>query len=580
MSENFSVFNKLRLEQQLCDAVIRVDNVEFLVHKVFLCSCSSYFRTLFTHWSSPDCQIFDIPDVSPEMMELFIEFAYTGVVPVTIDNVQVIFIAADRFNVTGILQACSEFLEKKLTPQNCIGIWLFLDIYYYPELRNKSFHFMLSHFEEVFATSDEFLFLSVEQLVKLIESDQLIVKQEESVYMAILVWIGFAPEERREYAPQLLSKVRLALMRRESLTNITENKVVMSNLEYQDIALQTQELILDHVKHISNKSIIFKSLAHPRVPPSMLLCIGGWTSGNPTNIIEAYDARTDRWANVACTQRTPRAYHGAVFLDGSVYCVGGFDSVMHFSSVHRFDLGTQTWQEMSPMHSSRCFVSVTVLDGQIYALGGFNGDIRLDTAECYEPSTNQWTAIASMNDQRSEASCATFLGRVYICGGFNGRACLSTAEFYDPVTDQWTLIASMNSRRSGIGVIVYENKIFAVGGFNGVQRLQTAEAYDPLTNTWESVPSMLMPRSNFGISVIDDRLFVVGGYNGIGTVDDVEFYNDETGVWSIACDMKMSRSSLSCCTVYGLSNMDYFAAIFDPLQFRQLRSDYEDELEE
>lgn len=44
MSENSSVFNELRLEQQLCDAVIRVDNVEFHAHKVVLCNHSPYFR--------------------------------------------------------------------------------------------------------------------------------------------------------------------------------------------------------------------------------------------------------------------------------------------------------------------------------------------------------------------------------------------------------------------------------------------------------------------------------------------------------------------------------------------------------
>ncbi|KAM6924894.1 kelch-like protein 10 [Xenentodon cancila] len=564
MSENISVYNKLRLERQLCDAVIRVDGVEFLVHKVVLCSCSSYFRALFTHWSTPDCRIFDVPDVSPEMMHLFIEFAYTGFVPVTCDNVQVIFIAADRFNVTGILQVCSEFLEKKLTPENCIGIWSFIDTYYYPELRDKSFRFILNHFEEVVATSKEFLLLSVEQLVKVIESDQLTVKREESVYMAILDWIGFAPEERKECAPLLLSNVRLALMRHVSLTDITEN-VLMSSPECRDIVLQTRELILGRMKNISNNSIVFKSLTRPRVPPAILLCIGGWTNGNPTNIIEAYDARTDCWANIACSQRTPRAYHGSVFLNGSVYCVGGFDGVMQFSSVHRLDLFTHTWQEMSPMHFSRCFVSVTVLDGHIYALGGYNGHIRLQTAECYEPSRNQWTLIASMHEERSDACCATFHGKVYICGGFNGNHCLSTAECYNPTANQWTLIASMSSRRSGLGVIVYANKIFAVGGFNGVHRLHTAEAYDPLTNTWDSVSSMLMTRSNFGISVIDGRLFVAGGYNGIGTVNDVEFYNVETGVWSEACDMEISRSALSCCVVSGLSNMDYFAGIFDLL---------------
>ena len=38
------VFNDLRLEGHFCDAVIKVQDVEFQVHKIILCECSSYFR--------------------------------------------------------------------------------------------------------------------------------------------------------------------------------------------------------------------------------------------------------------------------------------------------------------------------------------------------------------------------------------------------------------------------------------------------------------------------------------------------------------------------------------------------------
>uniref|UniRef100_A0A3B4X478 BTB domain-containing protein n=1 Tax=Seriola lalandi dorsalis TaxID=1841481 RepID=A0A3B4X478_SERLL len=206
MSENSSVYNELRLEQQLCDAVIRVDDVEFHVHKLLLCNCSTYFRALFTHWSTPDSQVFDIPNVSPDMMRLIIEFAYTGFVHVTQENIQELFIAADRFNVMGILEACSHILEEQLAPQNCIGIWWFTDLYYYPELRRKTFLYILNHFEEVAATSEEFLLLSVQELAKMIENDQLSVKKEKTVFEAILRWITYAPEQRREYISLLLSK--------------------------------------------------------------------------------------------------------------------------------------------------------------------------------------------------------------------------------------------------------------------------------------------------------------------------------------------------------------------------------------
>uniref|UniRef100_A0A3B4YID4 Kelch like family member 10 n=2 Tax=Seriola lalandi dorsalis TaxID=1841481 RepID=A0A3B4YID4_SERLL len=575
MSENSSVYNELRLEQQLCDAVIRVDDVEFHVHKLLLCNCSTYFRALFTHWSTPDSQVFDIPNVSPDMMRLIIEFAYTGFVHVTQENIQELFIAADRFNVMGILEACSHILEEQLAPQNCIGIWWFTDLYYYPELRRKTFLYILNHFEEVAATSEEFLLLSVQELAKMIENDQLSVKKEKTVFEAILRWITYAPEQRREYISLLLSKVRLALMSPEyMMENVTDNEVVKASGECRQILLKTMDAMLDIRTKRCSSSISFHSLARPRLPPAVLLAIGGWSGGSPTNGIEAYDVRGQCWVSVTDDEEAPRAYHGTAFLNGSVYCVGGFNGVEQFSSMHRFDLDMHTWQEVAPMHSRRCYVSVTVMDGYIYAMGGYDGHDRLETAERYQPRTNQWTLIASMHEQRSDASCTTLHGKVYICGGFNGNECLSTAECYNPETNQWTLIASMGNRRSGVGVMAYSDHVFAVGGFNGTSRLHTAEAYNPNNNTWHNVPHMMNPRSHFGIAVIDDCLFVVGGFNGFTTTLDVECYNMETGEWSDVCDMEISRSALSCCVVYGLNNMDEYAATRYSLQL----SDEEDKV--
>ncbi|XP_071331805.1 kelch-like protein 10 [Trachinotus anak] len=568
MSENGSVYNELRLEQQLCDAVIRVDSVEFHVHKLILCNCSPYFRALFTHWSTPDSRVFEIPNVSPDMMRLIIEFAYTSFVPVTQENIQELFIVADRFNVIGIIEACSHILEEQLAPQNCIGIWWFTDLYYYPELKHKTFLYILNQFEEVAATSGEFLLLSAQELAKIIENDQLSVKKEKTVFEAILRWITYAPEQRKEYISLLLSKVRLALMSPEyMMESVNDNEVVKASEGCRRILLKTMDAMLDiRTKRFSN-SISFHYLARPRLPPEVLLAIGGWSGGSPTNGIEAYDVRAELWVNVTDDEEAPRAYHGTAFLNGSVYCVGGFDGVEHFSSVHRFDLGTHTWQEVAPMHSRRCYVSVTVMDGYIYAMGGYDGHDRLETAERYQPRTNQWTLIASMHEQRSDASCTTLRGKVYICGGFNGNECLLTVECYNPETNQWTLIASMGNRRSGVGVMAYADHVFAVGGFNGTSRLRTAEAYNPSTDTWHNVPHMLNPRSNFGIAVIDDRLFVVGGFNGFSTTPDVECYDIETGEWSDVCDMVISRSALSCCVVHGLNNMDEYTAIRYSLPF-------------
>ncbi|XP_072226174.1 kelch-like protein 10 [Leuresthes tenuis] len=570
-----SVFDELRLEGQFCDAVIKVEDVEFQVHKVILCNCTSYFRALFTRWSNPDQNVFHIPGLSADIMQLILNYAYTGSVSVTEANVQQLLLAADQLNAMDVIQTCCDFLEGILCPKNCVGIWQFTNICFHLKLHSKAYHYIIEHFEEVVA-GKEFLQLSIEELTDIIDKDDLIVRQESTVYEAIVRWIAHVPEEREKHTAALLSKVRMALLGVEYIrTNVLSNELVNNNPECLPMIANATRTISHIITYRLPYSGICNPHFRPRLPSTILLAIGGWSGGDPTNGIEAYDIRADRWTNVTNNLERPRAYHGAAFLDGYVYCVGGFDRVEHFNSVRRFDPLTHTWHEVAPMYCRRCYVSVTVLNGCIYAMGGYDGHTRLNTAEYYRPEINQWSLIAPMHEQRSDASCTALKNKVYICGGFDGHECLQTAEYYSPETNQWTIISPMNIRRSGVGVIAYADHVYAVGGFDGNNRLRNAEAYNPQTNTWENVASMITPRSNFGIEVIEDRLFVVGGFNGFTTTYNVEYYDSTVDEWSEVCDMEIFRSALSCCVLSGLPNMTEYAVRRDALPLLHFEEEVE-----
>ncbi|XP_059206228.1 kelch-like protein 10 [Centropristis striata] len=568
-----SLFNDLRLEGEFCDAVIRVQDVHFQVHRIILCECSPYFLALFRNWSTPDQKDFDIPGLSPDIMQLVIDFAYTGCVSVTEDNVQELLQAADYLNVMGIVQTCCNFLGEQLCPKNCIGIFHFTNICFASELQRKAYRYIIDHFEEV-VFSEEFLQLSVQELNEIIKRDDLNVRKESAVYEAVLRWIAHKLEDRKGHIAALLSKVRLVLTGMDYIRiNVMSNELVMNTTACLPIIQETFETIC-HIRTNPRPSAyaLWNPLVRPRLPNAILLAIGGWSGGHPTNSIEAYDVQADYWINVTNNHERPRAYHGTALINGDLYCVGGFDRMEHFNSVYRFDLSAHTWHEVASMNYRRCYVSVTVLNGCIYAMGGFDGHVRLSTAEFYRPETNQWSLIAPMHDFRSDASCTTLNNKVYICGGFNGNECLQTAECYNPETDQWTMIGIMNCQRSGVGVVAYADQIYAVGGFDGTTRLQSAEAYNPRTNSWHEVASMVTARSNFGIEVLNDHLYVVGGFNGFTTCDNVEYYDTKTDEWSEACNMGILRSALSCCVVSGLPNMAEYVVRRDALPVLTLES--------
>lgn len=166
-------------------------------------------RALFTSgWNNTEKMVYKIPGVSPEMMKLVIEYAYTRTVSITAENVESLLGTADQFNIMGIIRLCCEFLKSQLCLENCIGICRLTNHYHCPGLRQTAYMFILHNFEELIKVSTEFLDLSIDELTDIIEKDELNVKQEEVVFDAILKWITHDPWQRRQHIPILLSKVR------------------------------------------------------------------------------------------------------------------------------------------------------------------------------------------------------------------------------------------------------------------------------------------------------------------------------------------------------------------------------------
>ncbi|KAK7925744.1 hypothetical protein WMY93_008054 [Mugilogobius chulae] len=561
MADPMMVMEELRRNESLCDAVVHVQDSQFKVHKLVLCGCSPFFKALFTTWSLED-KPYTIPNLTADIMQAFIQFAYTGVVNLTNSNVEELFVAADRFNVAGIVQACCKFMEESLSPQTCLNVWWLLNNFHYPELKQKVFFYILRHFQEVVA-SPNFLQLSVENLISFIESDHLNVRHESQVFEAILLWISHSHQDRHIYIKDLLPKVRLAFV--DCLyfsNNVIGNELIRQHRRCKDYLIKTMSQLLDTRSRglpIRPSSPLY-NLNRPRVPQTVLMAIGGWNITHPTMAIELYDNRLKRWTYIDNGDNTPRAYHGTVFLNNFVYVIGGFEGTEPFCTMHKYDMVNHTWTEAANMHTPRCYVSVTLLDGFIYAMGGFDGNDRLDTAEKYEPETNQWTMIASMIEQRSDASCDSLNGKIYICGGFDGFHCLSSAECYNPLSNQWTLFTPMSTPRSGISVVAHAGEIYVVGGFDGEVRLNTMEAYNPETRQWRSLSSMFIARSNFGIAVLDDEIYAVGGFNGYITICDVEKFDTRTGLWSVVDDLLVPRSALSTCVLHDLPNMADYSA--------------------
>ncbi|XP_075118273.1 kelch-like protein 10 [Leptodactylus fuscus] len=537
-----NAYNELTLMGKQCDAIIRVQSTDFHVHKTVLDLCSPYFRALFKNdLGSADRNVYNIPGVHPQTMWSIIEYAYTNSAEITPENAMDLFIAADQFNIMGIINLCSKFIACQIDLENFLDIWRVTNHYLCPDLRQKTLTFILHHFQELVKTSDKFFELTLQELRELIEKDELNVTEESAVFEAIVRWINFAPAERKESMRILLPQIRLALINKEYvLNNIMANVYVKDN---------------EDCKAIVNTALTLKpNMVRPRLPYAIVFALCGYTGSELANNIRPYDTRANRWTRATSAVRTPTAHHGTAYLNGYIYLIGGFDGSDYLRNVQCFDPMKKTWHEAASMNYKRGHVCVTVLDNYIYAMGGFDGQQTLHTVERYDPEANRWTLISSMQEKRKDAGATTLNGKIYICGGSNGQDYLSSAEVYNPESRQWSYISPMKSRRSGSGVTAYRGKVFAISGYDGHNCLWTVETYSPLTKTWCRAPNILKRRRNFGTAVIDDRLYVVGGRNNFIPIFTNEFYDEKTKAWRAQTN-EISPSVQSCCVVPGLQNI-------------------------
>ena len=76
------------------------------------------------------------------------------------------------------------------------------------------------------------------------------------------------------------------------------------------IVIETLKFLYDLDMDEKKEVDMNNPIAKPRVPYEILFVIGGWSGGSPTNLVETYDTRADRWV----VSSTPDCGQYSVFL--------------------------------------------------------------------------------------------------------------------------------------------------------------------------------------------------------------------------------------------------------------------------
>lgn len=358
-------FQQMRDEEQFFDGVLETDDGHrFPVHRVVLGLATVYFQTLFTDPQlnqkriENNKEVYHISGVPYDLMKTIVDYCYSGQIHFTSSNVKDILVTANRFLIIGIVLQCCEWLQNKLSPENCIGYMRVAGTYQNNSLLDASRKCLLKNFHRISSLNDEFCTLSLPELYNFIRDDELGISDEMMAVDAIIQWILHDPAGRCLHLPDLLKAVRLGLLNvNDLIMKIRQRLRLHLSADCSDFLCRINE----SMKHAPLEVDGNNYFCRPRIPYEIPFVIGGWTSGYPTDFVETFDIRAKRWSYVMNVDKSARAYHRLETLKGCIYILGGFDGTQYYNTVRCYDPVLKHWMDKAPMYHHRCYVSSCVI---------------------------------------------------------------------------------------------------------------------------------------------------------------------------------------------------------------------------
>ncbi|KAL5240439.1 hypothetical protein ACI65C_007849 [Semiaphis heraclei] len=499
----------------LCDISLKTDDSSIVFgHKNVLMAASPYFHAMFRNFDESNKNLVNIRDLDSTVLELLVNYIYTGEIMITEENVQSLLPAANLLQLDYVNGVCTEFMQTQLRPSNCLGIKAFADLHNSMELLSISEVYIKQKFLYV-AQCEEFLSLSYKEVIELISCSDLFVPYEEKMYECIINWVNHELDSRTELLPELMEHVHLPLVSIEYLLKkVVEEPLIKNSIKFKDYLFEALHFHLHKLK--------------PDITiPQTFRCSSRQSAGfkkdvlvlyrsNTINQISTnwYDPTTDQW-EIAPEMNGCRISAGiAILKDQFLFAVGGIEiGGSRFIEMLDLSLLSPIWVPTVDMLVGRTGFRVAVLNDYIYAVGGYDDGSKtyLNSAEVFNINIQKWKMIFCMTSKRACFGIAVLNNRLYA-----------------------TALTEMSERRSGVSVGVLDNVIYAVGGQNRKGYLKSVVTYKPSDGAWTSVADMHEYRAFADVFALNGLLYIIGGRNIEGnSLNSVEIYNPNTNTWSM-----------------------------------------------
>ncbi|XP_055375391.1 uncharacterized protein LOC129608092 [Condylostylus longicornis] len=488
---------RLREEQMFFDVTIIAGTKKLRAHKIILCAASPYFNAMFTgSFVENNHSEVTLQDVDEEMVELLINYMYSGQLPFDSDNVDRVLLTAQFLQVDSAVHLCLTHIKEKTSVKNCLNLICFAGKHSLKNLCDALIEFIAKNFDKLF-NSEDFCKINFLEFKRLFSDKRITSYPPDVILSTIARWVSHDYDVRIKHLDELLENLNPQHITRE----ILESSSLLKKLKKLDLTKWCNKRPPVDVTVLTNWDVaVFKypgnftpdlyklnSQAHADLESlpreffdgsyasygGAIYHTGGCLSKRPvSNETQCLSIYKNAWKNFV-NLNTSRAYHRNCIVDANLYSIGGTDGgYSAFTSCEYIDLVLAQSITIKDLNKPRETMGLTAHNNVIYAIGGKNrGRCKYRCAERYDPRIGNWEILKSYSYESGISSCATIGEDIY---------CLTSGkslERYDVRGDFWTkIITQFNS---------YPIELFTINGeLYGIYKSNIC-LYETQTGKWK-----------------------------------------------------------------------------------------------
>ncbi|XP_066302922.1 kelch repeat and BTB domain-containing protein 2-like [Branchiostoma lanceolatum] len=484
----------------LQDVILEVEGRRFPCHRLVLSAASPYFRAMFTSDMAESRQkAVVLQGLDAGMIGEILSYIYSGNLHVSPDKVQPLYQAADLLQLDYVRDTCSSYMAKNVERSTCVDLYKFVDVFSVDTVRKVCLQHIAKYFTEV-ASSEEFYSLSVNQLTEIISHDELDVKEETTVWEAVVRWVQHSREDRLHHLPSILLHIRSNFLTSDDTAAILEHPLVMENPGSSEVI----------------RNAVQKGNSDPKprlgMTMEMALLINTCTDLTTDDLL-FMNPREGK--NISC-KYSPEKLRPVIAMtvtsDNNMYLMTEDSESNDQLSMLKYNHAGNEWEHAGMSSVSRLLgpddywscdtKNLVEVDQVLYylSMGGRRGsESQLVYLTKYDRDTDQWQQCSQLQIDECETYCAALS-----CGSHIYYLTTFEVHRYDPSQDRWCSRSPLTNIMDVCTAVAMGTEIFCTD----VEFSQTI-VYSTESDSWQELQGSPIP-GNLDVHADDvPRLFVL-----------------------------------------------------------------------